>query len=58
MATPVFVNESTSWKVTDIKQYASRQDIIDYLETDYPTEYDARRRRNVQNYFVDVCRRI
>ena len=55
MATPVFVNESRNWVVTDINNYASRQDIIDYLERLYPTVYNARRRMNIQDYNVDVC---
>lgn len=52
--TAVFVNESRSWVLSDVNYYANRQDVIDYLETLYPTTYDAQRRRYVQNYNVDV----
>lgn len=51
---PVFVNERRTWVVTNIKHYVSRQDIIDYMEREYPTVYDARRKKNIQNYNVDV----
>lgn len=51
---PVFVNERRTWVVTNIKHYVSRQDIIDYMEQEYPTVYDARRKKNIQNYNVDV----
>lgn len=51
---PVFVNERRTWVVTNIKHYVSRQDIIDYMEGEYPTVYDARRKKNIQNYNVDV----
>lgn len=51
---PVFVNEHRTWVVTNIKHYVSRQDIIDYMEQEYPTVYDARRKKNIQNYNVDV----
>lgn len=55
MEVPVYVNEKRSWLVTDIKHYAKRQDIMDFLEKEYPTEYDTKRKRKVQNYNVDVC---
>lgn len=51
---PVFVNERRTWVVTNIKHYVRRQDIIDYMERQYPTVYDARRKKNIQNYNVDV----
>lgn len=51
---PVFVNERRTWVVTNIKHYVRRQDIIDYMEQEYPTVYDARRKKNIQNYNVDV----
>lgn len=51
---PVFVNERRTWVVTNIKHYVRRQDIIDYMEREYPTVYDARRKKNIQNYNVDV----
>lgn len=51
---PVFVNERRTWVVTNIKYYVRRQDIIDYMEREYPTVYDARRKKNIQNYNVDV----
>ncbi|KAL9532027.1 hypothetical protein SMMN14_04563 [Sphaerulina musiva] len=51
---PVFVNERRTWVVTNIKHYVSRQDIIDYMEQEYPTVYDARRKKNIQNYNVDT----
>lgn len=54
MTAQVFVNESKSWVHTDILHYASRQDVINYLETLYPTKFDLSRRKNVQNYNVDA----
>jgi hypothetical protein len=50
----IFVNVSSTWVKTDVKGYASRQDVIEYMEHLYPTRLDDQRGRRVQNYEINV----
>jgi hypothetical protein len=51
----VFVNVLSTWVKTDVKGYASRSDVIAYLEVLWPTMWDGRRGKWVQRYDIDVC---
>lgn len=55
MALAVHVAVSSAWVSTDIKYYASRQDVIDYMEKLYPKKLDTKKNRYIQNYDIDVC---
>lgn len=51
---PTFIDQAANWVVTDVSYRASRQDVVDYMESIYPTKLDAYRQRWVQRYKIEV----
>lgn len=51
---PVYIAESVDWVVTDVPYRVTRQHVIDYIKSIYPSTYDVRRRRWVQKFKIEV----